>query len=198
MENRPWLANYPAGVPANVNADQYDSLISFVKECFEKNGKKVAFECMGADITYERLDRLSTNFGAYLQSRGLEKGDKIALMMPNLLQYPIALFGALKAGLVIVNTNPLYTPREMEHQFKDSDVKAIVIAENFASNLQQIMGNTNISIVITTSIGGMLGVVKGCITNFVVRKIKRMVPKYNIPNTVTVTVRSSRNLKTIK
>lgn len=186
MENRPWLANYPAGVPANINADQYDSLLSFIEECFKKNGKKEAFECMGATLTYEKLDKLSTNFGAYLQSRGLEKGDKIALMMPNLLQYPVALFGALKAGLVIVNTNPLYTAREMEHQFTDSDVKAIIIAENFASNLQQIIGNTNISIVITTSIGEMLGAIKGRFTNFVVRKIKRMVPKFSIPNTVTV------------
>ncbi len=186
MENRPWLANYPAGVPANINADQYDSLLAFIKDCFQKNGKKEAFECMGAVLTYDKLDKLSTHFGAYLQSRGLEKGDKIALMMPNLLQYPVALFGALKAGLVIVNTNPLYTPREMEHQFTDSDVKAIVIAENFASNLQQILGNTDISIVITTSIGGMLGAIKGGFTNFIVRKVKRMVPKFTIPNTVTV------------
>lgn len=186
MDNRPWLANYPAGIPANINADKYDSLLAFIKECFSKNIKKEAFECMGAVLTYDKLDKLSDDFGAYLQSRGLKKGDKIALMMPNLLQYPIALFGSLKAGLVIVNTNPLYTPREMEHQFTDSDVKAIVIAENFASNLQQIIGNTNISIVITTSIGGMLGAMKGSITNFVVRKIKRMVPKYSIPNTVTV------------
>ena len=186
MENRPWLAKYPAGVPANINADQYDSLLSFIKECFDKHGKKVAFECMGATLTYEKLDKLSTDFGAYLQSRGLEKGDKIALMMPNLLQYPVVLFGELKAGLVIVNTNPLYTPTEMEHQFTDSEVKAIVIAENFASNLQQIIGHTNISIVITASIGGMLGAIKGRITNFVVRKIKRMVPKYNIPNVFTV------------
>lgn len=186
MDNRPWLANYPAGVPANINADQYDSLLAFIQECFNKNGKKEAFECMGAVLTYDKLDKLSTHFGAYLQSRGLKKGDKIALMMPNLLQYPVALFGALKAGLTIVNTNPLYTPREMEHQFTDSKVKAIVIAENFANNLQQVIGNTEISIVLTASIGGMLGAIKGSLTNFVVRKIKRMVPKYNIPNTVTV------------
>ena len=186
MDNRPWLANYPAGVPANINADLYDSLLAFIQECFNKNGKKEAFECMGAVLTYDKLDKLSTHFGAYLQSRGLKKGDKIALMMPNLLQYPVALFGALKAGLTIVNTNPLYTPREMEHQFTDSKVKAIVIAENFANNLQQVIGNTEISIVLTASIGGMLGAIKGSLTNFVVRKIKRMVPKYNIPNTVTV------------
>ena len=156
MDYRPWLANYPAGIPANINADKYDSLLAFIQECFNNNCKKEAFECMGAILTYDKLDKLSTNFGAYLQSRGLEKGDKIALMMPNLLQYPVALFGALKAGLTIVNTNPLYTPREMEHQFTDSNVKAIVIAENFAINLQQVIGNTEISIVLTASIGGML------------------------------------------
>ncbi len=186
MDYRPWLANYPAGIPANINADQYDSLLAFIQECFNNNGKKEAFECMGAVLTYDKLDKLSTNFGAYLQSRGLEKGDKIALMMPNLLQYPVALFGALKAGLTIVNTNPLYTPREMEHQFTDSNVKAIVIAENFAINLQQVIKKTEINIVLTASIGGMLGAIKGRLTNFVVRKIKRMVPTYNIPNTVTV------------
>jgi len=130
---RPWLQNYPSGVPANINP----------------------------------------------------RGDKVALMMPNLLQYPIALFGALRAGLVVVNTNPLYTPREMRHQFTDAGAKAIVIAENFAANLEKVIGDTQIKTVIVTSIGELLGTVKGTITNFVVRKIKRMVPKFNIPNTVT-------------
>lgn len=186
MEQRPWLSNYPAGVPANIDSNQYESLIEFVDDCMQKYAKNEVFECMGASITYKKLDKLSRQFGAYLQSRGLQKGDRIALMMPNLLQYPIALFGALRAGLIIVNTNPLYTPREMEHQFTDSDVKAVVIAENFAKNLQQILPNTNINVIITASIGGMLGAFKGAITNFVVRNIKRMVPKYSLPNTVTV------------
>ena len=128
---------------------------------------------------------MSAQFGAYLQSRGLEPGDKIALMMPNLLQYPIALFGALRAGLVIVNTNPLYTPREMLHQFNDSGAKAIVIAENFASNLEKIMPDTSIKTVIVTSLGEMLGFPKSLIVNFVVRSVKKMVPKYNLPNAVT-------------
>jgi len=140
---------------------------------------------MGSSLTFGEVDRLSTQFGSYLQSRGLEPGDKIAIMMPNLLQYPIALFGALKAGLVVVNTNPLYTPREMKHQFNDSGAKAIIIAENFASNLEKIIDDTSIKTVILASIGEMLGSIKGALTNFVVRKVKRMVPKFSLPNTVT-------------
>jgi long-chain acyl-CoA synthetase len=132
------------------------------------------------------VDTASRNFAAYLHSRGLEPGDKLAIMMPNILQYPIVLFGALRAGLTIVNTNPLYTPREMKHQFTDSGAKAIVIVENFAHNLEQIIADTDIKTVIVTSMGELLGTVKGFIVNLVVRKIKKMVPAYNIPNTVTV------------
>jgi len=122
MENRPWLSQYPAGIPSNIDVSQYETLIGFVSECLKKYAKKEAYECMGKRITYEEVDTMSEAFGAYLQSRGLQPGDKIAIMMPNLLQYPIALFGAFKAGLIVVNTNPLYTPREMKHQFVDSDV----------------------------------------------------------------------------
>lgn len=139
---------------------------------------------MGKELTFGEVDRLANDLGAYLQSRGLQPGDKIALMMPNLLQYPIALFAALRAGLVIVNTNPLYTPREMLHQFNDSGVKAIIIAENFGANLQKILPETGINTIITTSIGEMLGTVKGSIVNFVVRKLKGMVPPYQLPNEV--------------
>ena len=184
-ENRPWLKQYPSGVPANIDPDAYENLVEMFEETFEKYRKLPAFQCMGKSITFDQLDKMSTQFGSYLLSRGLEKGDKVALMMPNLLQYPIALFGALRAGLVIVNTNPLYTPREMKHQFKDSGAKAIIIAENFASNLEEVIGDTSIKTVIVTSIGEMLGMIKGSLTNFVVRTVKRMVPKYNIPNTVT-------------
>lgn len=183
-EERPWLKNYPQGVPANINADAYPSLIALMEETFKKYGKKPAFSCMGKELTYEQVDKMSHQFGAYLLSRGMEPGDKVALMMPNMLQYPIALFGCLRAGLVIVNTNPLYTPREMKHQFTDSGAKAIVICENFAANLQQIIADTQIKTVILTSIGEMLGFTKGMITNFVVRKVKGMVPKYDISNTV--------------
>lgn len=182
-EERPWIKNYPGGIPANIDPTQFSNLVEFAEDCFTKFKNKVAFECMGKTITYGQLDAQSKNFGAYLHSRGLKPGDKIALMMPNLLQYPIALFGALRAGLVVVNTNPLYTPREMKHQFTDSGVSAIVILENFASNLQEVLKDTTIKTIITTSIGELLGV-KGLLVNFVVRKIKRMVPKFELPNTV--------------
>ncbi len=186
-EQRPWLTNYPSGIPANIDPAAYESLVDLFDEVFPKYKNKAAFSCMGKELTFDQLDRYSKQFAAYLHSRGLEPGDKIALMMPNLLQYPIALFGALRAGLVVVNTNPLYTPREMRHQFTDSGAKAIVVAENFAANLQKILGDTQIRTVIITSIGEMLGTIKGCLTNFVVRHIKKLVPKYEIPNTVSFT-----------
>jgi len=155
MDSKPWLKNYPKGVPANINPDEYECLIDFFSEVFKKYKKNKAFECMGQVVTYGEVDKLSTWFGAYLHSRGLKPGDRFAIMMPNLLQYPIAVFGALKAGLVIVNTNPLYTAREMEYQFKDSGVKGIIILENFAANLEKVLPNTSIETVIVTSIGEM-------------------------------------------
>ena len=181
---RPWLKQYPAGIPANINPDEYSRLIDMIDETFKKYPTRPAFTCMGKTFTYAEIDEMSRNFGAYLHSRGLEPGDKIALMSPNLLQYPIALFGALRAGLVIVNTNPLYTPREMKHQFVDSDAKAILICENFAANFEQIVADTQIKTVIVTSIGEMLGL-KGLLVNFVIRRIKKMIPKYNLSNTVS-------------
>ena len=184
-DQRPWLKNYPSGIPANINSDEYPTLVDMFNDTFKKYGSRTAFSCMGKELSFTQIDKKSRAFGAYLHSRGLQPGDRIALMMPNLLQYPVALFGALRAGLIVVNTNPLYTPREMRHQFTDSDVKAIVIAENFAANLQKILGDTNIQTVITTSIGEMLGFPKKHIVNFVVRNVKKMVPSYSIPNTVT-------------
>jgi len=184
-ENRPWLSNYPSGVPANIDPQSYATLVDLFEETFSKYSSKPAFSCMGKELTYKQVDKMSRQFGAYLQSRGLERGDKIAIMMPNLLQYPIALFGAMRAGLVVVNTNPLYTPREMHHQFTDAGVKAIIIAENFAANLQKILDDTPIKVVITASIGEMLGFPKKQIVNFVVRNIRRMVPKFDLPNAVT-------------
>lgn len=198
-DERPWLKNYPKGIPANIDADAYPSLVAMLEETFEKYRKLPAFACMGKQITFDYLDKMSAQFGAYLHSRGLVPGDRIALMMPNMLQYPIALFGALRAGLIVVNTNPLYTPREMEHQFTDSGVKAIVIAENFAANLEKIIGKTEINTVILTSIGELLGAIKGTVVNFVVRNIKKMVPKFNISNTVTFSEALSQGKKfTIK
>jgi long-chain acyl-CoA synthetase len=184
-DQRPWLSNYPNGVPANIDANAYPSLVAMFDETFQKYKSKPAFSCMGKSISFAELDKKSSDFAAYLHSRGLEPGDRIALMMPNLLQYPIALFGALRAGLVVVNTNPLYTPREMRHQFVDSGAKAIVICENFAANLQQVLPDTQIKTVIVTSIGELLGAVKGTIVNFVVRRVKKMVPAFHIPNTVS-------------
>lgn len=184
-EQRPWLKNYPNGIPANIDPDAYPSLVALFEETFEKYRKMPAFACMNKELSFDQVDKYSKQFGAYLQSRGLEAGDKIALMMPNLLQYPIALFGALRAGLIVVNTNPLYTPREMLHQFKDSGAKAVVIAENFAANLEKIIGDSEINTVIITSIGEMLGFAKKAMVNFMVRTVKGMVPEYDIPNTVT-------------
>lgn len=185
VEERPWLKNYPKGVPANIDADAFGSVVEMLEECFKKYKNLDAFSNMGKSITYGQLDKLSKDFGAYLIYRGLKAGDKIALMMPNLLQYPIALFGAMRAGIVVVNTNPLYTPREMKHQFTDAGVKAVVIAENYAANLEKIIGGTDINTVIVTPLGEMLGAVKGTIVNMVVKHVKKMVPKYNLKNTVS-------------
>ena len=143
MEEKTWLKSYPVGVPANIDADKYCSVVEMMEEAFSKYGNKDSFACMGKTITYKQLDVKSKNFAAYLHSRGLMPGDKFALMLPNTLQYPIALFGALRAGLVIVNTNPLYTPREMKHQFVDSGAKGILIADNFAHNLIKSLGGTS-------------------------------------------------------
>ncbi len=185
MSNKPWLQNYPPGVPSNVNTKAYNTLTELFDDVFKKYNTQDAFTCMGKSISFKELDIESNNFAAYLHSRGLVHGDKIALMMPNLLQYPIALFGALRAGLVVVNTNPLYTPPEMKHQFIDSEVSAIVIADNFASNLEKILSDTNIKTIITTSIGEYLSPIKGKIVDFVVKKVKKMVPKYTLPNVVS-------------
>ncbi len=181
---KPWLDNYPSGIPANIDPDKYSTILEYVDETCSKFKNKPAFAFMGKEMTYGDLDRMSTQFGAYLQSRGLNPGDKFAIMLPNLPQYPIAIFGALKAGLVVVNTNPLYTPREMEHQFVDSEAKGILILENFASKLESIKGSTSLNVVLTTSIGDMLGGVKGPLVNFAVKHVKRMVPKYNLDNAV--------------
>lgn len=182
--DKPWLKNYPKGVPANIDPDAFPNLVAMLDECFAKYKDLMAFHFMGKSLTFGEVNELSNYFGAYLQSRGLQPGDRIALMMPNMLQYPIALIGALKAGLIVVNTNPLYTPREMKHQFTDSGAKAILIAENFAANLEQIIGDTGIKTVLLTSVGEMLGL-KGLLVNFVVRRVKKMVPKHHLTNTVT-------------
>ncbi len=185
LETRPWLKHYPDGVPHEIDPNAYPSLNALMAEGFKKFAERPAYSCMGKEMTFGQLDQLSTNFAAYLQSLGLIKGDRIAIQMPNVLQYPVAMFGALKAGLAVVNTNPLYTPREMEHQFKDSGAKAIVIMTNFAVNLEKVLPNTEIKHVILTEMGDLLGFPKKQIVNFVVKSVKKMVPAYYLPKATT-------------
>ena len=183
---RPWLKHYPANMPANIDPNTYKNLLEVLDITFKKYRYKTAFTCFGKDMTFDEVDRYSKQFAAYLHSRGLEPGDKLAIMMPNILQYPIVLFGALRAGLVIVNTNPLYTPREMKHQFNDSGATAIVIIENFAYHLESILSEVPIKTVIVASMGELVGGLKGGLINFMVRRVKKMVPQFNIPSTVSV------------
>ena len=180
----PWLAHYPAGVPAEINPDAYASLIDLIDEGFAQFAAKPAYGSMGKEMTFAELDKLSRNFAAYLQSLGLQKGDRVALQMPNVFQYPVAMFGALRAGLIIVNVNPLYTPREMEYQLKDSGAKAIVILANFAHNLEKVVEQTDIKHVFVTQIGDLLGFPKKQIVNTVVKYVKKMVPTYDLPRAV--------------
>lgn len=186
MKEFPWLKNYPAGIPPEINLYDYPSVIELLEDSFKKYRDLPAFENMGVQLTFGELDQLSKNFAAFLQQGlGLQKGDRIALQMPNILQFPVAITGALRAGLIVVNTNPLYTPREMEHQFKDAGAKAIVIVANFASNLEKILANTSIQHVIVTQLGDMLGTLKGGIVNFVVKHVKKMVPSYHLPGALS-------------
>ena len=186
MKNKIWLKNYPNGVNTSANLDAYNSFAEFLDDGFKNYSDLIAFENMGKTITYHELNILSKNFSLYLtEELKLKKGDRLIIQSPNVLQYPIALFAALRSGIVVVNTNPLYTPNEMEHQFKDSGAKAILILSNFAYNLEKIISNTHIKHVIVSDIGDMLGGIKGFITNFIVKNIKKMVPKYNLPEAVS-------------
>jgi long-chain acyl-CoA synthetase len=185
MTEFPWFKRYPLGVERSIKLYEYGSLLEFFDDKLNKYRPKVAYENMGAQLTFGDVDKLSTNFSAFLQDLGLKKGDRIAIQMPNLLQFPIAFIGALRAGLIVVNTNPLYTPREMEHQFKDAGVTAIVIVANFACNLEKIISNTSIKHVIITELGDMLGSLKGALVNFVVKRVKKMVPPYSLPAAIS-------------
>jgi long-chain acyl-CoA synthetase len=182
----PWLKHYAEGVPNEIDADAYTSLIDLLETGFPKFADRSSYINMGKSITFGELDSLSRDFAAYLQSLGLQAGDRIAIQMPNVLQYPIAMFGAIRAGLVIVNTNPLYTSREMLHQFKDSGAKAIVILANFAANLEKIVAETDIRHIIVTEIGDMLSFPKRQVVNAVVKYVKKMVPPFRIPNAVSM------------
>lgn len=179
---KPWLDSYPEGIPHDVTFDQFASLSDLLADSVSKFGDRPAFTNMGKTISYNELDTLSRNFAAWLQhSAGLKRGDRIAIMMPNLLQYPIAVFGALRAGLVVVNTNPLYTDRELQHQLVDSKAKAIVVVEAFAHTVADVIENTSVETVITTRFGDMLGFPKELLVNFVIRHVKKMVPAFSLP-----------------
>ncbi len=179
--DRPWLAHYPRGVAAEVDLSRYGSIVAVIDESCARFADHPAFGNFGRQLSYAEIDRMSARFAGYLAGTlGLRKGDRIALMMPNVLQYPVALFGALRAGLVVVNTNPLYTARELEHQLNDSGAQVIVVLENFAGVLQQVIGRTGVRHVVVTSLGEMLGALKGAIVDLVVRRVRRMVPPWRI------------------
>ena len=180
-----WLQSYPPGVPAEIDPDQYRSLVHLLEESFRKYADRKAFVCMDKFLTYGELDEYSKKLAAWLQSRGLAPGARVAIMMPNVLQYPIALAAVLRAGYTVANVNPLYTPRELEHQLTDSGSEAIIVLENFAHTVQKVMGKTPLRHVVVASMGEMLGGVKGMLVNFVVRNVKKMVPEFSLPNMVT-------------
>ena len=182
MSERIWVKRYPEGIPADISDKRPDNLIQLLETSFKNFGSKEAFENMGKSLTYHEVDQQSDFFAAYLQNKlGMKKGDRIAIQMPNCLQYPIVLIGALKAGCVVVNTNPLYTHREMEHQFSDAQVKAVVIVANFAHSLEEALKKIKVEHIIITELGDMLGGFKGTLVNLVVKHVKKMVPAYSIP-----------------
>jgi long-chain acyl-CoA synthetase len=195
MNQRPWLNAYPQGVPADINVTQYQSLVELLDSAFTKNANKLAYSFMGKSISYAETDKLSRALAVYFQSLGLGQGDRIAIMMPNVSQYPVTVAAILRAGFVVVNANPLYTPRELEHQLKDSGAKAIVIMENFANTLEQCLSKTAVEHIVLTTMGDQLGLIKGALVNYVVRHKKKMVPAFNLPDAVrfnTAIARGSR------
>ncbi|GHN02835.1 long-chain-fatty-acid--CoA ligase [Cytophagales bacterium WSM2-2] len=183
MKDFPWFKKYPKGIPHEISSLEFESLVDLYEASSKKYGDLVAYENLGGSLTYREVEKLSTDFAAYLQKDlGLKKGERIAIQMPNLLQFPVAFMGALKAGLIVVNTNPLYTAREMEHQFKDADISALVIVSNFAHNLEAIADKIPARHYIITDMGDLLGGFKGWLVNFVVKYIKRLVPAYHLPH----------------
>nr|MDP2192057.1 long-chain-fatty-acid--CoA ligase [Rhodoferax sp.] len=184
MTDRIWLKSYPEGVPADLDTSQYPSLVALMEESFKKYASRTAYSFMGKDVTYAQTDSLSQAFAAYLQSLGLAQGDRVAIMMPNVPQYPVAVAAILRAGYVLVNVNPLYTPRELEHQLKDSGSKAIVILENFAATLEKCITATPVKHVVLCAMGDQLGLLKGALVNYVVRHVKKMVLPYNLAGAV--------------
>ena len=181
-----WLKEYPPGMPAEINPDQYSSLKALAEDCMARNATRNAFVLMDKSITDGELQSLSARFGGWLQQQGLEKGERIAIMLPNLLQYPIAMFGALRAGLVVVNTNPLYTAAELRHQLIDSGATAIVILENFCHVLADVVGDTQVKRVVVTGVGDLLGFPKSLLVNSVIRYVRHQVPRWRIPGAVSL------------
>ena len=187
MNDRIWLESYPAGIPAEIDPDQYRSVPDLLDRIVREFAGRPAFHNLGHTISYATLERRSRDFAAFLQGLpGMAKGERVAIMAPNLLQYPVALFGILRAGMTVVNVNPMYTPRELEHQLRDSGAKAIVILENFAHTLQQVRRNTPVLHVITTQVGDLLPVRKRWLVNFVIKKVKKMVPAWHIDGAVNI------------
>ena len=182
--DRVWLGSYPEGVPADIDPDQYDSLVALMDESFARYAERTAYSFMGKNISYRQTDEDSLALAAYLQSLGLQKGDRVAIMMPNVPQYPVTVAAVLRAGYVVVNVNPLYTARELEHQLKDSGAKAIVIIENFAATLEKCVAQTPVQHVVLASMGDQLGLLKGAVVNHVVRKVKKLVPAFELPRAV--------------
>ncbi len=181
LANKPWLSAYPPGTPAEIDAGSHRSLVEVFEESCRRFADRPAYHNLGVTLTFRDLDRLSRDFGAYLLGQGLKPGDSVALMMPNILQYPVALFGVLRAGLMVVNTNPMYTPRELQHQLADSGARAVVILENFAHVLAQVRSDTHVEHIITTAVGDLAPYAKRIAVNFMVRRIKHMVPPYDLP-----------------
>ncbi len=179
-----WIRSYPPGVPAEIDYTRYRSLVHLMEESFARHAQRDAYVCMGKSITYADVDRMSRQLGAWLQAQGLQPGARVALMMPNVLQYPVAIAAVLRAGFVVVNVNPLYTPRELEHQLKDSGAEAIVILENFAHTLEKVIGHTQVKVAVVASMGDLLGGPKGALVNFVVRNVKKMVPAFSLPRAI--------------
>ncbi|MBW3498822.1 long-chain-fatty-acid--CoA ligase [Janthinobacterium sp. NKUCC08_JDC] len=180
-----WLKSYPDTVPAEIDCTQYRSVTHLLEESFQKYADRNAFVCMDKFLTYRELDKLSLQMGAWLQSKGLKTGARVAIMLPNVLQYPVAMAAILRAGYTVVNVNPLYTPRELQHQLIDSGSEAIIVLENFATTVEQVLPHTQVKHVIVATMGDMLGGLKGTIVNFVVRKIKKMVPAFSLPGAIS-------------
>jgi long-chain acyl-CoA synthetase len=196
MSKRPWLAAYPQGVPADIDPSQYSSLVALMEESFQKFASRTAYSFMGKDVSFAQTDSLSRALAAYLQGLGLAAGDRVAIMMPNVPQYPVAVAAILRAGYVVVNVNPLYTPRELEHQLKDSGAKVIFIIENFATTLAQCIHNTGVKHVVLAAMGDMLGLLKGSMVNYVVRHVKKMVPAFSLPAAVRFNAALARGTRT--